>query len=188
MASGWIYLFPDSDSDDNGYGPVTLPDGRLACYPHLNIICHKCCVDYSLTDPNSDFEEEDDDDLVEAQEGGHRSQSPVVHFSGPAMEPPSTAIRASVIQSSPLTNPHELSRGPQVRRGTGCIFPTKARTASPTSTPISIFLGQATYANITRYIHRQDPQTFLIFTDGACTNNGQRNPRAGWAFVQGPRA
>jgi ribonuclease HI len=26
----------------------------------------------------------------------------------------------------------------------------------------------------------------LVFTDGACLNNGQENPKAGWAFVFGP--
>ncbi|KAK6066462.1 methyltransferase domain-containing protein [Seiridium cupressi] len=36
------------------------------------------------------------------------------------------------------------------------------------------------------YVHRTDPQKILIFTDGACLNNGQPNPRAGWGFVYGP--
>ncbi|KAF5979787.1 ribonuclease H [Fusarium coicis] len=35
--------------------------------------------------------------------------------------------------------------------------------------------------------HHDDPKTFLIYTDGACLNNGQENPRAGWAFVFRPR-
>lgn len=29
-------------------------------------------------------------------------------------------------------------------------------------------------------------QKILVFTDGACLNNGQPNPKAGWAFVYGP--
>lgn len=37
-----------------------------------------------------------------------------------------------------------------------------------------------------RYIHRNDPQKVLIFTDGACLNNGKENPRAGWGLVDGP--
>lgn len=37
-----------------------------------------------------------------------------------------------------------------------------------------------------RYAHRDDPRALLIMTDGACLNNGQPNPRAGWAFVHGP--
>ena len=37
-----------------------------------------------------------------------------------------------------------------------------------------------------RYIHKDDPNTVLIFSDGACLDNGQPNPRAGWAFVHGP--
>lgn len=39
---------------------------------------------------------------------------------------------------------------------------------------------------IIRYVHRDDPRAALIYTDGACLNNGQPNPRAGWAFVHGP--
>ncbi|CAH0020000.1 unnamed protein product, partial [Clonostachys rhizophaga] len=31
-----------------------------------------------------------------------------------------------------------------------------------------------------------DPSKVLVFSDGACLNNGQPNPRAGWAFVFGP--
>jgi ribonuclease HI len=37
-----------------------------------------------------------------------------------------------------------------------------------------------------RYIHRTDSRKCLILTDGACLDNGKANPRAGWAFVDGP--
>lgn len=37
-----------------------------------------------------------------------------------------------------------------------------------------------------RYMHRYNSKAFLVFTDGACLNNGQLNPKAGWAFVYGP--
>lgn len=37
-----------------------------------------------------------------------------------------------------------------------------------------------------RYVHRSDPKAVLVFTDGACLNNGKPDPKAGWAFVHGP--
>ena len=40
--------------------------------------------------------------------------------------------------------------------------------------------------NDCRYICRDDPGIVLIYTDGACLDNGKSNPRAGWAFVHGP--
>ena len=35
-------------------------------------------------------------------------------------------------------------------------------------------------------MHHSNPKQALIFTDGACLNNGQPNPKAGWGFVYGP--
>lgn len=37
-----------------------------------------------------------------------------------------------------------------------------------------------------RFIHRTDRSHFLVYTDGACLNNGQDNPRAGFSFVFKP--
>ncbi|KAM4060259.1 RNase H domain-containing protein [Hirsutella rhossiliensis] len=50
--------------------------------------------------------------------------------------------------------------GPRLRRGNGRHFPTK-------------------------YTFRNDHGKVLIRTDGACLNNGQPNPKAGWAFWHG---
>lgn len=46
-------------------------------------------------------------------------------------------------------------------------------------------LPDETLTCIVRYIHRDERRSALILTDGACLNNGQPNPRAGWAFVHG---
>ncbi|KAI0555603.1 RNase H domain protein [Xylaria curta] len=48
------------------------------------------------------------------------------------------------------------------------------------------YMTTATNAYLYRYISHRDPNAILIFTDGACLNNGQPNPKAGWAFVHGP--
>jgi ribonuclease HI len=37
--------------------------------------------------------------------------------------------------------------------------------------------------NHIRFVHRSDPNTFLIYTDGACTDNGQYGAKGGWGFV-----
>ena len=60
---------------------------------------------------------------------------------------------------------------------------------SASSTPADLFsvgIGlQATVPGI-RFVRRNDPEQLLIYTDGACINNGQANPRAGWACVFRP--
>ncbi|TRX90105.1 hypothetical protein FHL15_009024 [Xylaria flabelliformis] len=74
----------------------------------------------------------------------------------------------------------------ECRRGTGRVFPTVFTPPSTLLKPTDLFPGMATYARITRYIYHRDPNAVLIFTDGACLNNGQLNPKAGWAIVHGP--
>ncbi|KAI0817158.1 hypothetical protein GGR55DRAFT_673000 [Xylaria sp. FL0064] len=76
--------------------------------------------------------------------------------------------------------------GRDIIKGTGRVFPTLFTPPTTTIRPIELFPGKATVGLVTRYIHRHDRQKALIFTDGACLNNGQPNPKAGWAFVHGP--
>ncbi|KAI8623629.1 ribonuclease H-like protein [Xylariaceae sp. FL1651] len=85
-----------------------------------------------------------------------------------------------------MPEPLLSSFGTEKRRGTGRVFPTRFTPPSTTIKPTELFPGKATYANLTRYIHCHDPRKILIFTDGACLNNGQPNPKAGWAIVDGP--
>jgi ribonuclease HI len=55
---------------------------------------------------------------------------------------------------------------------------------SPTTTPQQFFpLRRQRDRQFPRFTHRSDAGTFLIYTDGACLNNGQPNPAAGWGFV-----
>ncbi|UNI23037.1 Ribonuclease H [Purpureocillium takamizusanense] len=44
----------------------------------------------------------------------------------------------------------------------------------------------ATVPNCIRFVRRTDRDQLLIYADGACINNGQANPKAGWAFVYKP--
>ncbi|KAF1733602.1 Ribonuclease H [Beauveria bassiana] len=81
--------------------------------------------------------------------------------------------------------------GRVIRRGTGHLFASKFSPPSTTSTPEALFPAGISYEAtppVTRFIRRDDPQQLLIYADGACLNNGQPNPRAGWAFVFKPES
>ncbi|RCI08412.1 hypothetical protein L249_8911 [Ophiocordyceps polyrhachis-furcata BCC 54312] len=76
-----------------------------------------------------------------------------------------------------------------IRRGSGQVFPTLFTPPSAKSTPGQLFPAststEATPA-VVRFIRRGNPKQALIYADGACLNNGQANPKAGWAFYFQP--
>ncbi|KAI0442770.1 ribonuclease H-like protein [Xylaria telfairii] len=169
LAQGLIPLGPESSDDDEG--PCELPDGRFVCGPHGFVVCGKCCVDYSsMEDALSSSEGEDGvldaETLSRESRAAIDSSRPPLDFADPDGE--------------------ECMHGMKKRRGTGRVFPTRFNPPSTTIMPTELFPGKATYARLTRYIHRNDPQKVLIFTDGACLNNGKANPKAGWGLVDGP--
>ncbi|KAL9624787.1 MAG: hypothetical protein Q9160_001142 [Pyrenula sp. 1 TL-2023] len=54
----------------------------------------------------------------------------------------------------------------------------------PSDTPSSLFKpGRPSPMTSERIVRMGERSEGLIFTDGACLNNGQANPTAGWAFV-----
>ncbi|KAK3290785.1 uncharacterized protein B0H64DRAFT_412139 [Chaetomium fimeti] len=72
-------------------------------------------------------------------------------------------------------------------RATGDVFPSKFQPPLPTSHPTNLFPPTPTGPQQTlRFVGRNDQTTALVYTDGACANNGQTNPRGGWAMVLGP--
>jgi ribonuclease HI len=55
---------------------------------------------------------------------------------------------------------------------------------TPTVTPSELFpLQHRPDRQYPRFVRRSSPGDFLIYTDGACLNNGQADPAAGWGFV-----
>lgn len=55
---------------------------------------------------------------------------------------------------------------------------------TPTTTPSQLFpLQHRPDRQYPRFAHQSSVGEFLIFTDGACLNNGLANPAAGWGFV-----
>ncbi|KAI1132414.1 ribonuclease H-like protein [Nemania abortiva] len=84
--------------------------------------------------------------------------------------------------------PDPLDSNPYLarRRGTGRVFPTEFTPPSALIRPGELFPRTEARTRPPRYTCRDDPRKLLILTDGACLNNGQPNPKAGWAFVFGP--
>ncbi|KAM0807057.1 putative Ribonuclease H-like domain-containing protein [Seiridium cardinale] len=190
MPLGWylaqgLYPIGPSSSDDEE-GPCELPNGRLVCGPHGLVTCGRCCTDYSfMEDVPSDGENDgesnvSDTDMMYEQLSPERRAEIDARWGPP--HPVNTQANASV--SQPRGLPADM--GPEKRRGIGRAFPTKFFPPDRSILPTKLFPGQITDSNKCRYVHRNNPQKILIFTDGACLNNGQLNPRAGWGFVYGP--
>ncbi len=89
--------------------------------------------------------------------------------------------------SNTATRPEDGGSRPQkleLRRGTGAVFPSRFEPPTPTCTPAEIFPANAFGRNRTvRFGALDNSKQILIYTDGACPDNGQPNARAGWAVV-----
>ncbi|CAJ0553122.1 Ff.00g116340.m01.CDS01 [Fusarium sp. VM40] len=136
--------------------PIDLPGGRLGCGSHGLVICGQCCVDYSFMD-------EDEENSADG----------------------SVRLTADDVQlySGQATLGEKL-----LSRGVGAVMP-KLFSASSSDTPQSLFparVSRSAIPNVARFIHRREKETFLIYTDGACLDNGQANAKAGWACVFRP--
>ncbi|KAG6009731.1 hypothetical protein E4U21_001479 [Claviceps maximensis] len=69
----------------------------------------------------------------------------------------------------------------------GRVFPTKFYPTARYDKPEDVFpTTSAPWLRTFRYTHRDNSKKMLIYTDGACIDNGRRGARAGWAFVYGP--
>lgn len=146
--------------------PVTLPNGRLVCRPHRLVVCGYCTVDYSFMDELLD---DDDDDAAETSDHSDHTDDDTDNPNEPV--PPFSVVIP----------------GAERRVGTGRIFPTKFNPPNPNDTPKSLFpLTRTENAApaVHRFIrHSAENNQFLIYTDGACLDNGGANPRAGCCFV-----
>ncbi|KAF6524831.1 hypothetical protein HZS61_010626 [Fusarium oxysporum f. sp. conglutinans] len=79
--------------------------------------------------------------------------------------------------------PQQLER----KRGTGLAFPSKKNHTTPVARELEEYVP--TYVGNTqsvRFVRRTNQSQVLVYTDGACINNGQPDPRAGWSVVFGP--
>jgi ribonuclease HI len=166
MAAPWQ---PDS--------PILLARGNgvLVCKAHRQVICGRCGVDYSFILDESDdgvetigfpraLEEED-----EVSDGEVDEEAP------------------NIMRQIP-TRRESLTRAELQYRFDGTLVVPSIQSfvpPTPATTPQQLFPLQPGPPNrqFPRFTHRSDPGTILIYTDGACLNNGQPNPAAGWGFV-----
>ncbi|KAH8743366.1 putative ribonuclease H1 [Diaporthe sp. PMI_573] len=78
-----------------------------------------------------------------------------------------------------------LNSGREMVRGTGRVFPSKFVPPNSNTAPLEAFPNRHQHMGVVRRTHSNDNTMVLLITDGACLNDGQPNPRAGWAFFQG---
>ncbi|KAH7252790.1 ribonuclease H-like domain-containing protein [Fusarium tricinctum] len=145
--------------------PIDLPGGRLGCGRHGLVICGQCCVDYSFMD--EDEGNSVDESMKLDDEDEQLLNDPQVRRRGSGQ---------ATLGEKPLL------------RGFGAVMP-KLFSASSSDTPQSLFparVARKAIPNVTRFIHRWEKETFLVYTDGACLDNGQVNAKAGWACVFKP--
>ncbi|KAK4134650.1 hypothetical protein BT67DRAFT_357609, partial [Trichocladium antarcticum] len=84
------------------------------------------------------------------------------------------------------STPQQRAENLERRRGVGDVFPSKFKPPLPTSSPLEVFPPSLDPGQSARFVSGNDARTTLVYVDGACANNGQPNPRAGWAVVYGP--
>lgn len=143
--------------------PHELPSGRVVCSEHRLKVCPYCCSDYSFMDEilgydeDQEFEEDEEDDDDDDDDDSDSSEDNV-----------------------PDTSSYLRDLRPRI--GTGRVLFQEFIEPRPTDTPSSLFPGSlARFGN--RFVRRNKPTELLIYTDGACLDNGHANARAGCGFV-----
>lgn len=159
--------------------PVELPNGQLVCGKHGLVICGYCIVDYSFMDEFRDDNGDDDDESSDFA----------------AMNETDWVNRGSQDEAITMDDIPDYMLGLKKFKGTGRVFasiftPPSAQPGSTalSSSPETLFkpaVNRCTSPAV-RFINTNDQEQVLVYTNGACINNGQPNPRAGWAFVFGP--
>jgi ribonuclease HI len=139
LAQGLIPLGPSSSDDEEG--PCELPNGRLVCGPHGLVCCGKCCVDYSFMDDVLSQDSEDDDEHDDSL--GLEIEAADSDLAAENWNNEDSAARRS--NTRPLA-------GPELRRGTGRVFPTKFAPPSASITPLELFSDRSTHMRITRQV------------------------------------
>lgn len=169
---------------------TVLPNGQVVCREHFLTVCSKCNIDYGydiyLYDSSSDSEDQSND---AGSFSDQEFRTDIANTGLDRNKPLSMQhdkIDSTTFATLTSDEIDEMMGLPKKKRGTGLVIPTKFSPPDQTSTPTDLFPGTTIRKQFARYIHREDPTKRLIFTDGACINNGQANPRAGWGIVVGP--
>lgn len=95
-------------------------------------------------------------------------------------------IFVNMMNIAVLPDDHPLGTSEKCRVGTGRVIPLKFNAPSRIRTPQQLFPAGSTERIANRFIHREDPSQILIYTDGACLDNGNTGAKGGCAFVFRP--
>ncbi|KAI4594047.1 hypothetical protein KJ359_008837 [Pestalotiopsis sp. 9143b] len=99
-------------------------------------------------------------------------------------------LHSSVIcTAKPIVSRLFVKNGSQLekRRGVGKVLPSRFQTPQYTSDPATLFHGvHLSSHHVHRFVQNGNHSIALAYVDGACSNNGMQNPKAGWAVVYGP--
>ncbi|PVI05460.1 ribonuclease H-like protein [Periconia macrospinosa] len=79
-----------------------------------------------------------------------------------------------------------MAKTPKKTQGYSPRLPTKFNSLSRENVPDDLFSPAIVGFRFPRYVHNKDRTMRLVYTDGACINNGQPDARAGWAMVACP--
>ncbi|KAB8256294.1 ribonuclease H-like domain-containing protein [Aspergillus pseudonomiae] len=141
--------------------PVELPNGRLVCGSHHLVVCPICIVDYSFMEEVLEEDQDSRDENISDKE-------------------------TPFDEESTFDKKTAFDNMTRLRVGTGRVIPTKFHPDNTRDTPQSLFPSGVSYNSspaVCRFIHRNNAKQLLIYTDGACLDNGGANPRAGCSFV-----
>ncbi|KAK1995220.1 RNase H domain-containing protein [Colletotrichum falcatum] len=173
---------------------VDLPNGRTitVCAPHRMVTGGRCCLDFSFDISDGD---------VDSDDGGLFGYD----FNSPVPRDVSIAQDVNNIESvgdvesdepmPPLTDDSTAGRPTFVRRPkktkhSGIVFPsTFSQQGRTPLSPEDLFparLAVRATDPVVRFINRHDDSEFLIYTDGACLENGSVDARGGCAVVFKP--
>ncbi|KAH8594172.1 ribonuclease H-like domain-containing protein [Bisporella sp. PMI_857] len=150
--------------------PIELENGQPVCKAHKQIICGWCCVDYSF------FEDVNEANAVDSEtDVGYKT-----------IEPATNTAESEDGEEKELRDPYAQ---PQGSSDVALVVPAidAFTPASSTITPSDLFpCVHLLNRQFPRFVHHGNPSCFLIYTDGACRNNGNLSPTAGWGFVFRP--
>ncbi|CAM6111448.1 unnamed protein product [Calypogeia fissa] len=196
--SGWR---PDS--------PVELADGTFCCEAHHLVICGVCCCDYSfmqevdsdvddILDEKEEEEESSDTDSDSSQaeflftDSGQIDFAAVMRFMPPNSD--DTPEKLFTEARDHTDHSRDAPADDQDEEQKPIDFTPVARFVPPNSdnTPEKLFTLRNTIHNpvnngfISRFVRNANnvnKRQILIYTDGACSNNGRDGAVGGCAFV-----
>jgi ribonuclease HI len=148
--------------------PVELSDGSLVCQAHRLVVCGICTVDYSFMQTSSRGAEAEEPPQEEVSQGIRG----LIGYLGPKVEITEDMFAAcqKFIPPRSSDTPQDLFANGQRPLGVSANGQRLHGVASP------------------RFVRTTNQNQILIYTDGACLNNGQIDPppAAGCAFVFRP--